>query len=290
MHVTSPRLAVALLVCLVTACARDPEPRRLEIRGRIQEIRPETREIVLRHDAIPGYMDAMTMPFRVDRPRELEGRVPGDLVTAVLLVTDRDAFLVDLQRSGFSEITTRAPAPAATSGLELVRPGTEAPDATFVDQDGRTRRLRDARGKAVALTFIYTRCPIPTFCPMMDRHFASIQRTLAEDAELRDRVALMSVSFDPMYDTPPVLKAHAESLDADPATWSFLTGERDDIDRFAARFGVQITRDLNDPLNISHTLRTAVIAPDGTLTAVHMGYDWTPGQVLDELRAAVDGQ
>jgi protein SCO1/2 len=141
----------------------------------------------------------------------------------------------------------------------------------------------------VAITFIYTRCPVPTFCPMMDRHFAAVQRSMTADDKLKGRVKLLSVSFDPAYDTPKVLKAHARSLDANPALWSFLTGDRDEVDRFAARFGISVVRDVKDARDIAHNLRTAVVSPDGKLVKIYSGTDWTPEQVLADLTAALAG-
>src|SRR6185295_11210335 len=135
------------------------------------------------------------------------------------------------------------PAPAAASGFELIEPGQPVPDQTFVDEQGRARRLSEFKDRALAITFIYTRCPMPTFCPLMDRHFASLQKDIKADAALRGRVHLLSVSFDPAYDTPAVLKRHAATLGADPALWTFLTGARDEIDRFGMRFGVSVARE-----------------------------------------------
>ena len=112
------------------------------------------------------------------------------------------------------------------------------------------RDLASLKGQTVVLTFIYTQCPIPTFCPLMDRHFVTIQERLKADPALA-RVHLVTVSFDPVTDTPPVLKKHAEKLGADTARWTFFTGDRDDVDRFASRFGVTIARDVKDPLNIT---------------------------------------
>src|SRR5262249_5636006 len=133
------------------------------------------------------------------------------------------------------------------------------PDGRFVDQDGRRRDFRSFKGAAVVLTFIYTRCPMPAFCPLMDRQFASIQNKLKQDDRLRGRVHLVTVTFDPEADSPSVLRNHAKKLGADPATWTFLTGTREDIDPFAARFGLSVIRPNTDPNDITHTLRTAVI-------------------------------
>jgi protein SCO1/2 len=139
------------------------------------------------------------------------------------------------------------------------------------------------RGSRLLITFIYTACPLPTFCPLMDRHFAAIQKAAAADARLAD-VHLVSITFDPITDTPPVLKNHARKVGADPARWTFLTGDRDEIDRFAARFGMTIARDLDDPLNITHNLRTALIDTDGRFVKTYTGNEWTPEQVLADLR------
>jgi protein SCO1/2 len=134
----------------------------------------------------------------------------------------------------------------------------------------------------VVLTFIYTSCPMPTFCPLMDRHFARIQSRLKTDPSL-ERVHLISVSFDPITDTPAVLNKHATELGADPKYWTFLTGDRDAIDQFAMRFGVSVSRDLNDPKNITHNLRTAIIDPRGAFVKAYTGNEWTPEQVLTDL-------
>ncbi|HEX7140221.1 MAG TPA: SCO family protein, partial [Vicinamibacterales bacterium] len=119
--------------------------------------------------------------------------------------------------------------------------------------------------------------------PLMDRHFVTIQKTLKADSGLA-KVHLVTVSFDPLTDTPAVLKAHAKTLDADLSRWTFLTGDRDEIDRFGARFGVSVSRALNDARDITHNLRTAIIGADGKLDKVYTGNEWTPSQILEELR------
>jgi protein SCO1/2 len=133
------------------------------------------------------------------------------------------------------------------------------------------------------MTFIYTTCPLPTFCPLMDRHFVAIQKSLQEDPALKD-VHLVTVSFDPKTDTPPVLKKHARELKADLNRWTFLTGDRDDVDRFAARFGVSVARAQNDPRDITHNLRTVIIDRDGKLVKVYMGNEWSPDQILADIK------
>jgi protein SCO1/2 len=133
------------------------------------------------------------------------------------------------------------------------------------------------------MTFIYTRCPLPTFCPLMDRHFVTLQKALEDDAAL-GAVKLVTVSFDPVTDTPAVLRAHAKKLDADFSRWTFLTGDRDAVDQFASRFGVSIRRELNDQRDITHNLRTAIIDAGGNLAKVYTGNEWSPDAVLEDLK------
>jgi protein SCO1/2 len=282
----SPRgPALVVLVAVVSsACGWiGARGRTYELRGQVIAVNSDRREITIAHDEVPGYMPAMTMPFKVRDLGVLYGRAPGDLVTARLVVEAEDAYLTSITKVGAAAVTAPATAPPAASGFELLKAGDEVPDQTFVDQDGRRRAIAEFRGKLLAITFIYTRCPLPTFCPMMDRHFAAIQRAVKGDAELNGRVQLLSISFDPVNDRPPVLKKHAATLDADPGMWAFLTGDRDEIDRFASRFGVLVERDEQDPGNITHNLRTVVADARGRVVRTFTGNEWTPADVLNTL-------
>jgi protein SCO1/2 len=171
------------------------------------------------------------------------------------------------------------------SGIPLLKPGEPIPNATFVDQDGKKRDLVSYRGSAVVITFMYTKCPLPTFCPLMDRNFATIQQRLKADRALD--VKLVSISFDPLTDTPPVLKKHAKELGADPKVWSFFTGTRDDIDRFSARLGVIVARAPENERDITHNLRTAIVDRQGNLVKTYTGNEWTPDQVLTDIKTLV---
>jgi protein SCO1/2 len=228
----------------------------------------------------------MTMPFKVRDRALLAGRVPGDLVKATLVVEETDAYLRTLERTGTAPLAEPPPAGAAAAPLTT---GELVPDATFIDETGAQRRFSDWRGRVVAVTFIYTRCPLPNFCPLMDRHFRSVQAGLRADEALRD-VRLLSITFDPAYDTPAVLAAHARRAGAEPAVWSFLTGDRAGIDRFAGRFGVSIVREEAGAQEIEHNLRTAVIDREGRVAAILRGNAWTAAELLAELRKAVEGR
>lgn len=267
------------------ACAGKPDARRVALQGQVISLDPARKLAVIKHEEIKSFMPAMTMPYEVEDAKALDVLAPGDLINATLVVFANGAHLSDIRKVGTAPLEQPPAAnPSASSGFELLRPGEAVPDGTFVDQSGRTRRFSDFRGSPVAMTFIYTRCPIATFCPLMDRHFAAIQKTLEADAALK-RVKLVTVSFDPATDTPAVLARHAKSLDADLTRWTFLTGDRDEIDRFASRFGVSIARSMTDARDITHNLRTAVIDADGRLVKSYTGNEWKPEQLLADLKS-----
>jgi protein SCO1/2 len=159
------------------------------------------------------------------------------------------------------------------------------PDETLVDQDGRAFRLSSLRGSAVLLTFVYTRCPLPDFCPRLDSSFAAVQRAVA-DGRLSGPVRLLSVSFDPEFDTPAVLKAHAARAGADPRLWTFATAPRERVEALGASIGLSVVRDGRDPADITHNLRTAVIDHAGRLVQVLEGTRWTTDDALAALRRA----
>ena len=277
------RSVVAVLLALLSAAAAAcSDHKSYPIVGQVLAVNVDRQELTVRHQDIRGFMPGMTMPFKVKDPAQVAGSTPGDLITARLVVGDRTAFLDDVKKTGAAPLPADVARPPAAP---LVEPGAEVPDAVFVDHEDRERRLSDWRGKTTVVTFIYTRCPVPDFCPLMDRHFAAVQDALARDPELAQRVRLLSVSFDPDYDTPAVLKKHAERTGADPRIWLYLTGTREQVDTFAAGFGVTIMREDGTMEEIIHNLRTAVIDANGRLAHVLNGNDWQPERLLEEIRA-----
>jgi protein SCO1/2 len=282
----APLVLSLALALAVVACSRPPEQRTYKLQGQVQSLDVPRKLVTVKHEEIVGFMPAMTMPYEVADAKALDGLAPGDLINSKLVIFSNGARLVDIQKVGSAPLEKPAGVPdppAASSGFELLKPGEAVPDAKFLDQDGKARHFGGFKGTPVVVTFIYTRCPLPTFCPLMDRHFATLQKTLKTDPALKN-VHLVSVSFDPTTDTPAVLKKHAMSLDADPARWTFLTGDRDDVDQFAARFGVSVGRAQNDARDITHNLRTAIVGADGTLAKVYTGNEWSPEEILKDLR------
>jgi protein SCO1/2 len=261
------------------ACSR---AREYELRGQVLAVDRERQEITIRHEDIRGFMPGMTMPFKVRDPGLLDGREPGDLVKATLVVKDANAYLSALERTGHAEVVVPAPTPR----VNLLEPGQRVPDVRVIDETGTAHPLSAWRGRVLAVTFTYTRCPLPDFCPRMDRHFHAVQGELLADPAMRDRVALLSFSFDPAFDTPQVLAAHAKRLQVDPRVWHFVTGEQEEVAAFAARFGISVIRDRANASDITHNLRTAVIASDGTLVTLFTGNEWTPADLMTALRQA----
>jgi protein SCO1/2 len=280
------RVGGILFVLLsLSACGRQagPPPRQYQLTGQILSIKPEQQEVLVKHQDIPGFMPAMTMPYKVKSAALLEGRQPGDMITATLEVGELDASLTAITKTGTAPITDPSAGPALTAS-DLVDEGEQVPGTALVDQDKMPRPLSSLRGHRVALTFIYTRCPLPDFCPLMDKNFQQVQAAVKKTPALAD-VQLVSVTLDPEFDTPTVLKRYAQGLKADPAVWHFVTGDRAELASFAKSFGVIAEAGTPDSALV-HNLRTAVIDPDGRLVKAYSGTMWTPAELIADLKAA----
>jgi protein SCO1 len=265
------------------ACSRPAPAKSYPVNGQVLAVNLAQQQITIKHDDIPGLMPGMVMSFPVSKAELLAGREPGELVTATLEVTDAVGRITAIERVGF--VPLPADTNAAAMAGSLLRAGDPVPDAAFLDQTSTRRSISEWRGSVTLLTFIYTRCPLPNFCPLMNRNFVKLQEAIGAEPELRGRVKLVTVSFDPEYDTPEVLRAEAKRLGADPAVWTFLTGDRATTDRFAAAMGVGLVRTTGE-WEITHNLRTILIDAGGRVAAIHSGNEWTVDTVLSEVRHA----
>jgi len=268
----------------VSACGRAPDAnaRSYTLHGQILAVRPERSEVVIKHQDIENFMPGMTMPFTVKDGTLLTDKERGDLVTATLVVGETQAYLTTLTKTGHGDVAEPAPPPPAA---DVLTAGQAVKDAPLVDQDGKPRPFSSFTGHRLAVTFIYTRCPLPDFCPLMDTHFASVQKTIMSTPALAD-VRLLTVTLDPEFDRPAILKAHARRREADPAIWTFLTGEPAEVNRFATQFGLYVEHNPQNAIDVTHNLRTAVIDPEGRLVTVHSGNSWTPAELVADLTAA----
>ena len=277
---------VVCLVALLAIIAACSGGRGYELRGQIVAVDPARQELTVKHEDIKGFMPGMTMPFKVRDGRAMAGRTPGELIRARLVIEGAAGYLESITVTGRAPLTDPPPLPR----VDVLQPGDAIPDTPLVDDSGRARRLAEWRGQVLAVTFIYTRCPVPDFCPAMDRRFAEAQKAISGDDGLRGKVHLFSVTFDPAHDTPAVLAAHAKKLGADPEVWSFLTGERADVAGFAGRFGVTVAAGAAGTDEIMHNLRTAVVDANGRLSTILSGSDWTADTLVAALRSAGAGR
>jgi protein SCO1/2 len=282
-------LPLLLLAALASpACKREAPPstgQRYPLKGRVVEVDVANRKVTVAHEDIPGFMPAMTMPFVVlERDAVLlRGVGPGDEITATLVAPDSRYWLEDLV-----VVRKGTPDPNATPGPRAhePHPGDAMPDVALVDQDGQPLRLADYRGKAVALTFVFTRCPLPDFCPLMMKNFQAAHAALAKDATLASRTHLLTVSFDTKHDTPDVLRAFGKPFQrtVPPFTHWTLAGGRDEAIR---TLGGALELDyVEENRSFTHNLRTAVLDREGKLRRLFRGNDWTPEELVAELKAA----
>ena len=281
------RTIIALAaISLAAACTREPDARTYQLTGQILVVKPETNEILVKHDDIPGFMPAMTMPYTVKDSAIIKDRVAGDLVTATLKVAPDGAFLSAVAKTGSAPLPedARTTIPAAAN-VHILQAGDAVPETRLTDYDGLPLAIPDFKGSAVAVTFIYTRCPLAQYCPLIDRRFAEVQKLAAADAALSGKVRLLSISFDPQFDGAATLRAHARKLGADPLVWRFATADEAIVERLAAQFGVNVIREKDG--TITHNLRTAIIDPTGRVTSVVDNNAWTADELLRGLKNAL---
>jgi len=276
------RLRIFVIGAAAVTISCGPPAERYELEGKVVSVDVARGKVTLAHKEISGLMDAMTMPFSVPDRKLLPSIEEGDYLRAILVVRGNGHWLEEL-------VVSRAVASGSLvdemtpSGPEI---GSTVPDIELVNQDGDAVRISDYRGKALLLTFIYTRCPLVEFCPRMNKHFAVIEQTLEADPELYERTHLLSISFDPDFDTPELLKTFAlqqptvttETL----SHWEFASGTQENLRTIGFYLGLTY-REAED--QIVHNLRTAFVAPDGTLAKLYLGNDWNPEEVVSDVRA-----
>jgi len=255
--------------------------------GRVAGIKDDGHTLVVEHEEIPGYMPPMIMPLPVVDTSMTASLETGDAIQFRLAVFDDNARIVGLQSLPDTAVA-RSPARSTTpierentEGPQMLQTGDQVPaDLTITSQVGEQIRLGDYRGRALVLTFIYTRCPLPNYCPRMSKQFATLQPTLRE--RYGQKAQLLSISFDPAYDTPKVLRDYAARYTDRLDSWTFATGDSTEIQRATQLFGVFTKKKDSD--EITHNLTTALIGPNGRVRRLWRGNDWTP----QDVRQAVD--
>jgi protein SCO1/2 len=261
------------------------------LKGVVRKVDPEGGRVLIRHEEIPGFMSAMTMPFKPADESVLGRLHPGDEVEGVLHVERQDGAVQDHQLRELKVIKPAAPRSLVldvSKGKVQLREqpprlevGEDVPDFAMTGQDGKPFRLSDLRGKVVVLTFIYTRCPMPDFCPLMDRKFSDLAQRLGAFPERAGGVRMVSVSFDPEHDTPEVLRKHAAIRGAMAPLWTYAVASHEELARVAPRLGLFFGPDGKE---IAHNLCTAIIDPRGKLARLEVGKQPNRWETADFLR------
>lgn len=274
---TIPFIILVLFFSIVLRGAE--EKRQYQVLGTIRELHPESQEMIIKHEAIPGYMDAMVMPFTVKEDRWFKEVRPGDEVRFSLEVTPKEDHI-----SKFEVLRRGQPQqPAAKAKVAKIKLGAtlSLEGIPMKDQDGRDFDVSSLSGRSVVLSFFFTRCPSPEMCPLLVAKLGAVQKALKARADERaPTVTLLCITIDPLNDTPKVLKSYAKACRADPKLWRFLTGSLPDIRNLASRCGTDFWEDGG---LINHTLRTLVIDPDGKVRRIHTDNRWTSEDLFDSL-------
>jgi len=281
---TKSSIAVLLMMCVWfgVSCRRTSNEKRFDFKGKVVAVEPEKHSVTVSHEDVKGYMPAMTMPFTVRNETDLMILAPDDEITATLVVDGKQTWLEELI------ITRQSATAAAMPGVSMAKEGDEVPNFTLRNQDNREIHIKNYRGRTLLLTFIYTRCPVPDYCSLMSDNFAQIDRTLSQDAALYEKTHLLSISIDPSYDTPQVLRsygaAHTERYQNETfAHWEFAGGTTEQVKKIAEYFGLTYFPE-ND--QIIHALRTVIINPDGKVAKIYTGNEWKPEEVVAEIKAS----
>ncbi len=252
----------------------------------VRSVNVQRRQVEIQHQEIPGYMPAMTMPFDVKDTNELTGLQPGQRVAFRLIVTDTEGWIAKIQK--LESVATNGPPPSSSlrrvRDVEPLSPGDPLPQYTFTNQFGQKITTTDFKGQALALTFLFTRCPYPTFCPRMAANFEEAQQKLLTEPQGATNWHLLTISFDPEFDTPAALKTYAEAHHYDPRHWTFATGAVIDVTAIGEQFGLAFWHD--PPGSISHNLRTAVIDANGRVRRIFEGNAWSSDELVSEIRQA----
>lgn len=281
-----------MCVLAVAACRKAEAPaasenaKRFPLKGTVVSVDKLAKSAVIDHEPVPGYMDAMTMPFPIHEDWVWNDLFPGSKIQAELVVdnTAKDPYW--LEKIAISAAPGVGQPPIAETTPTQV--GKPVPEIMLTDQDGKRFSLKDYRGKALAVTFIYRECPLPDYCIRMSKHFSDLAIRLANDDANRDRMRLLSISFDPQRDTPEKLKQYGRGYLGNPekpdfTIWRLAVGSEKEVRSIADFFSLKYEIDANDKTQINHSLVTAVIGPDGTVRKMIPGNRWTPDDLYKDL-------
>lgn len=289
-------LCCILLLILTTGCKPKPAPpadagssvKTYEAHGVVRQIAPDRRSATIQHEVIPGFMSAMTMDFTVKATNELNGIAPGDEITFKLVVGDDDSWIRDVHFVSHRIDNNTNGTTAIRVTVPDLKPGDLLPDYELITENGGKVHFADFRGRVLAFTFFFTRCPLPDFCPRMSRDFSEARQLLLNTPNAPTNWQFLSISFDPEFDQPAVLSAYAGAFrEGNPDRWLFAAASAATLADLSPKLDLMVSRDGD---SISHNLRTVVLDPQGRIARQFDGNNWTPQQLADAMLAAARQQ
>ena len=291
-----PLFALALIALLIGCKSEQPPPtsttttlrapqKTFPVRGKV--IATDATHVTLDHEAVPGFMDAMTMPYKLKDPSVVSELHPGDLITATILATADGTEFRDVLLDNIVVIAQARPDYKPAVQYHVPQAGDTVPNFALLNQSDRTLHLSQFKGKVLVATFVYTRCPLADYCPRMSRNFAEIDKALKADPDLYAETHLLSISFDPTYDTPKVLRSYGGAYTGNYTTetfkhWDFAAPSVKDLPAVTQFFNVGITP--GDAKSLTHSLSTIIIGKDGKVAAWYPTNDWQPADLVAEIR------
>jgi len=285
------------IILLFTACKKaetqqkmSADARRYTLKGRVIAVDKAKKQATIEHGEVKGYMQAMTMPFVIKADWIWEDLKPGAEISSADLMVDETAKEPYWLENIALVLAPNPNEPAPPVDERFAQIGREVPEFKLVNQDGKRISTKDFKGKTWAITFIYARCPLPEYCTRMSTNFSDAALQV-RNSDFKDKVRLLSVSFDPENDTPAKLRRYGQgylgkNAKPDFSVWQLAVGNERQVRAIADFFGLRYETDQNDKTQINHSLRTAVISPEGKVTKIFAGNDWTANDLLAELKIA----
>ena len=284
---------VLLFISLVMGCNNASHdttqiPKTYKVKGIAVEILEKKNTVLIKHEEIPNFMEPMTMPFSVKRKQEFKNLKEGDQISFELNVTNKESWIekINILASKKHKRTTHKQSPEITNNNPL-RIGDKLPDYSLINQDNKIVKLSSFNGRVLVFTFIYTRCPIPDFCPRMTQNFLNTLNILKK-RNINDNYHFLSVSFDPDFDTPETLKNYSNALSINNHNWSFATGDKKTINEFTSRFGIIVRQTKKSITDWDHNLRTIVADTEGIVKKIYIGNLWTPEELAEDIKKITD--
>jgi protein SCO1 len=285
-------LIIGCLTVALLGCGRsshlDDRAEHYDTRGVVRGFSPDRSTIEIQHENIPGFMPSMTMPFVARDPKQIADLKTGDPISFRMLVTQKDFWIDNVKKIRREDVNVTEPkrtSPVSSEHDVRLKEGDPMRPFTLTSQNGEPISLDTFRGRPFVLTFVFTRCPIPNFCPRMSNNFEEVQEAIKTGGPVLAKTRLLGITLDPEYDTPKVLSDYAGFYHADPQIWTFATGQPKEIDALTHAFSVYRQTEGG---TISHGLATALINSNGIVEKIWRGNAWTPEEVTEAIEKKRD--